>query len=168
VEKEVSGKMQSRSRIIAAAVMALIAITTIAYAQVIMGSLTINTEEIVTTVPSETLYIPARGAVSKDIGNIVLTFPSNYGGLKYRVRVELAVDDLDVYTGLRALVVRVGDEASPYAILTLNTPYDEFTLTIPSGGSTETLPVHVVVAAGAKEVSSAVIRLRVTIVGVEQ
>ena len=171
MKKEVNGKMQGRSRKLAAAIMAIVAIATIAYAQATIPTLTINTADIVTNIPGGDLYIPARGAREVDIGNIELTFPdSNYLGLTYRVRVELAVDEAEIYTGLRSLVVRVKDSSDNVkAILTLNTPYDEFTVT-PSGNPpvVKSYSVHVTAAAGEKPISGATIRLRVTIVGVEQ
>ena len=169
-KREDEKRMVSKKQMFAAVALIAIAMTTIAYAQIIMGTITINTEEVVTSVPSYSLTIAARGAVEKNIGDIGLTFPANLraGAPTYRVRVELAVDEYEIYEGLRALVVKVRQDSTVKAILTLNSPYDEFTLYVPDGDGpcSFSLPVDVIAAAGAKEVSGT-IRLRITILGVE-
>jgi hypothetical protein len=169
-KREDEKRMVSKKQMFAAVALIAIAMTTIAYAQIIMGTIAINTEGVVSSVPDFTLYIPKGGAVEKDIGNIELTFSENLrvGAPTYRVRVELAVDNYEIYEGLRALVVKVMQGSTVKAILTLNSPYDEFTLYVPAGVGAYpfSLPVDVIAAAGAKEVSGT-IRLRVTILGVE-
>jgi hypothetical protein len=160
--------MASKRQVFAATMLAAIAITAIAYAQVIMGTVTITTGEVVEEIPSKSFNFPARSAGSESLGNIVLNFSKGgfTAGDTVRIRVELAVDNADVYEGFRALVVKIVDGSAVKAILTLSTPYDEFTILVSDPATTEkSLAVSLTYATGAKEIASATFRLRVTIVG---
>jgi hypothetical protein len=160
----------SKREVLAATMLAIVAVVAIAYAQAIMGTVTITTGEVVQSIPGGTFTFPARSAGSVNLGNIVLDFSKGNisAGSTVRIRVELAVDNASIYEGFRSLVVQVTDGSTVKAILTLSTPYDEFTITVPSPNTQEvTLPVSLIYATGAKPISSATFRLRVTIVGVE-
>jgi hypothetical protein len=161
VKREVSGKMQSRSRIIAAAVMALIAITTIAYATISAGSIGINPEDINISYPSPSIniYVP-KGGVSSYSGTITIKASSS---ITVRFRAEIIVDDA-LYRDLRSLIVRIKDGTGVKARLTLSQPWDEFDLTL-STNVPVNLDVYVVVAAGSSDASGSV-ELRIVPVGI--
>jgi hypothetical protein len=160
----------SKREVLVATMLAIVAITAIAYAQAVMGTVTITTDEVVQSIPGGTFIFPARSAGSVSLGNIVLNFSKGnlVAGSSVRIRVELAVDDANIYEGFRSLVVKVTDGSTVKAILTLSTPYDEFTITVPNPNTQQvTLPVELIYATGEKPISHATFRLLVTIVGVE-
>ncbi|MEM1659494.1 MAG: hypothetical protein QW794_03815 [Thermosphaera sp.] len=160
--------MVRKSQVLAAAILAIIALSAIAYAHAIMGTVTLTTVEVVESIPSVTYTFPARSAGNKGLGDIVLNFSKGgfSAGDTVRVRVELAVDDPQIYEGFHSIVIRVRDGTTVKAILTLHTPYDEFTVSVPAS-LTKSLPVDLIYATGAKPVIGATFRLRVTIVGFE-
>jgi hypothetical protein len=164
VKKEVSGKMQSRSRIIAAAVMALIAITTMAYAQLYTGTVTVATQEVV-AVKSWTETFPARGAFTRTESDVI-TLDFTKGGFqagdKVLVKVELVIDDPKIYE-LKSLVVKIKDSGgSVAAVLTLGTPYDEFEVIVP-GSLTKSYSAEIVAATG--EATGITFELSASIIG---
>jgi hypothetical protein len=167
VEKEVSGKMQSRSRIIAAAVMALIAITTIAYAEISVGGIGINPGEINISYPSINIYVP-KGGVKSDSGTITIRFPSNFARMNVRFRAEIIVDEA-LYRDLLALnvLIKDGDTSEVKARLTLSQPWDEFNIQVPASSSPyeKSLTVVVIAVAG-PNAASGTVDLRIVPVGI--
>jgi hypothetical protein len=164
VEKEVSGKMQSKSRIIAAAVIALIAITTMAYAQLYTGTVTVATEEVV-AVKSWTETFPARGAFTRtepDVITLDFTKGGFQAGDKVLVKVELVIDDPKIYE-LKSLVVKIKYGGSAVAVLTLGTPYDEFEVTVPDPVAAVSYSAEIVAATG--EATDITFKLSASIIG---
>ena len=159
--------MQGRSRKLAAAIMAMIAITTIAYAQAIMGTITLSTAEAV-SVSAITDTFPARSAGVREYTNTIGLDLSNGKGFKSGddvvVRVELVPLDAEVYAGFRALIIQIVNAGGPVATLTMNTPYAEFKEKNISPG-TYNYNVKIIFATGYETVT-ATIGLRVTIVGI--
>lgn len=161
--------MRSKSRVLAAAVMAVIAITAIAYAQNIMGSITVETKEAV-TVNDISGTFPARSAGVREYDDVITLSLTTSNGFQDNddvvVRVELVPLDAEVYAGFRALTIQIIYGSDPVATLTMNTPYDEFTVEdIDTDPGEYTYDVKIIFATGSKEVT-ANIGLKVTIVGV--
>jgi len=160
--------MASKKQVLAAAMLAAIAITAIAYATITTNSFGISAESVTVKLNTFTLKIPAPGgAYTTDrTGDdaLKITFPSALASQTVRLRAELVVDG-ELYQKLRALTVKVGPVNSPKAILTLNNPWDEFTDSVPSASPyTLSYDVRVIAAAGADGVDGTVM-LRVVPVG---
>ena len=153
---------------LAAAVMAVIAITAIAYAQNIMGSITVAIVEMVNVNDIGPYNFPARSAGVRTYEDVITLSLTTSNGFQDKddvvVRVELVPLDAEVYAGFRALTIQIIYGSDPVATLTMNTPYDEFTITNLSP-NTYTYGVRIIFATGSKEVT-ADIGLKVTIVGV--
>jgi len=163
--------MVSKKQMLTAVALIAIAMTTIAYAQVIMGTVTLTTDEVVQSIPSGSFNFPARSAGEKSLDDIVLNFSKGgfIGNETVWIRVELAVDEYEIYEGFHSLVVKVHNDSAVKAILTLHTPYDEFEVTVPSDPKTTVeLHVELIYATGAKPITDATFRLRVAIVGLKQ
>jgi hypothetical protein len=167
MEKEVNGKMQGRSRKLAAAIMAMVAITTIAYANAIMGTITLSTAEAV-WVSDITDIFPARSAGVREYAAKITLDLSGGKGFKDHddvvVRVELVPLDAEVYAGFRALIIQIVRGGTVKATLTMNTPYAEFKETDITLG-TYNYDVRIIFATGYETVT-ATIGLNVMIVGI--
>jgi hypothetical protein len=163
VKREVSGKMQSKSRIIAAAVMALIAITTIAYAEISVGSIGINPGDINISYPSINIYVP-KGGVKSGSGTITIGFPSNFAGMNVRFRAEIIVGEA-LYRDLLALNVLIKDGGT-VARLTLSQPWDEFDIQVQASSPYEKSLTVVVIAVAGPNAASGTVDLRIVPVGI--
>jgi len=168
VKREVSGKMRSKSRVLAAAVMAVIAITAIAYAQTIMGSITVATKEAVTVNDIGEIKFPARSAGVRTYEDVITLSLTTSNGFQDKddvvVRVELVPLDAEVYAGFRALTIQIIYGTNPVATLTMNTPCAEFTIENITPGTYQ-YHVKIIFATGEKTMTVH-IRLKVTIVGI--
>ncbi|MFA5869283.1 MAG: hypothetical protein WC941_06230, partial [Candidatus Bathyarchaeia archaeon] len=119
----------NKKQVFAAVALMAIAMTTIAYANLVLSAVTVTTEEAVTVTPFTDKF-PARGSGTKTYANkIKLDFTK--GGFavgdSVLVRVELVVDDPNIYKGFKSLVLQVLEGATIETTLTLNTPYGVFT-----------------------------------------
>jgi hypothetical protein len=159
----------SKRQVLAATVLTIIAVAAIAYAQTIMGTVTLTTAELVNVADISDTF-PARSAGERTYSSkITLDLTNNagfQGGEDVVVRVELVPLGAEVYAGFRSLVIQVipAGGADPVATLTLQTPYSDFT--IPDiTPSTRSYDVKVIYATGEKTVT-AKLGLKATIVGV--
>jgi hypothetical protein len=156
-----------KKQVFAAAMLAIIAMVAIAYAQNIMGTVTLTTVEPV-TVSNITDTFPARSAGVRTYPNIIALELSSSNGFRSGddvvVRVELVPYDAKVYAGFRSLVIQILYAANVRATLTLQTPYSDFTL---ENIATQLYSFDVVVIfATGKEPVTATLGLKVTIVGI--
>jgi len=161
----------SKREALLATVLAAIAITAIAYAHLLTGAITITPQNIVTVNPV-TIKIPklvgSGGMFNRTTGNvIVLSNFANAGfsaGDKILVRVEL-LPDAQAYA-LKALYIKLinatdGSSGEKVAELTLNNPYDEFVVSVPSSG-TKNYKAQIAVAAG-PEVGGQNLQIRLSV-----
>jgi hypothetical protein len=159
----------SKKQVLAATMLAIVAIVAIAYAQAIMGTVTLTTAELVEVSNIQDTF-PARSAGERTYSSTIALNLTSKAGFrssdKVVVRVELVPLSAEVYAGFRSLVIQViptGD-TEPVATLTLQTPYSDFTIQNTSPG-TYTYDVKVIYATGEKTVI-AKLGLKATIVGV--
>jgi len=154
--------------VLVAAVMAVIAITAIAYAQNIMGSITVAIVEMVNVNDIGPYNFPARSAGVRTYENVIALYLTEGNGFKRNddvvVRVELVPLDAEVYAGFRALTIQIIYGTNPVATLTMNTPCAEFTIENITPGTYQ-YHVKIIFATGEKTMTVH-IRLKVTIVGI--
>jgi len=161
--------MISKRKVFAAVLLATIAMATIAYAQLLTGTVSVTTIEAVSVASSWDLgKIPARSAGSETKSCAInFTLTSNNGftsGDKVLVAVELVVDDPNMYKGFKAFVVQITGPnytSTVQALLTLNHPYAEFEIT--TADKLYMYDAKVIYSAGSKEVSSVTIHLGATV-----
>lgn len=158
----------SKKKVFAAVVLMAIALTTIAYAQLLLGVVTVTTEEAV-TIASWSDTFPARSTGNKTYDD-KMTLNFSKGGFAandvVRVKVELVIDDPRIHEGFTSLVVQVLNSSdSAKATLTLSTPYDEFEETVPSPVAAISYKVKIVFATGEKELTDVSFKLSATIIG---
>ena len=153
--------MAGKGQIAAAAMLAAIAITAIAYAQLYTNTITVTTVDKVTVSSIELGTIPARaaGQVSSQKAITVDLFGLT-GYTKALIGVELVADSLEIYEGFRAFVVQIKNTSGVKAVLTLNNPYAEFEANY---GTKHELDVTVIYAAGEKAVGPVTVHLGATI-----
>jgi glyoxylate carboligase len=162
-----------KKQVFAAAILAIIAITAIAYAQLLTGTITVSIEstekrlQVQSSMPIGT--VPARAAGSKTFEKAINVTLQD--GEKALIGFELVADDLNIYKGFRAFVVRIENQNDTttlfdgVVVLTLNNPYAEietFSITASTEGK-YWLKVTVTYAAGEVTVDNVNVRLRVTI-----
>jgi hypothetical protein len=149
----------SKREVLAATMLAIIAITAIAYAQLAMGTITVKTEERVSVSGINIGTVPARAAGSKTENNAITVDLRDLSGTAL-IGVELVANDIDIYKGFRAFVVQIKNTnmTSP-VVLTLSNPYAEFEILC---GALQNFDVTVIYVAGEKTVDVEV-RLGVTI-----
>lgn len=171
-------KMQkiNKKRVFATVALMIIAVTTIAYAQMTMGTLTVTTTDLAAvSVGSMSLgTIPNRSAASKifDNATTITTGDSSFVGVNATVKCEVLVGNADILKAFRSLVIeiRVSDGVANTAggtvkaRLSLNSPYDEFELTLPDVASPAKYDVVVTCNTGEKTLTSATFSLSVDIV----
>jgi len=155
--------MANMKQVFAAAMLAAIAITAIAYAQLLTGTITVDTEERLAVQSTMNLdKIPARAVHSQTFQKAINVTLTDISGSNALIGVELVADDLDIYKGFRAFVVQIKPSGGGdvLAVLTLSNPYAEFELNC---GSDYNLDVVVIYAAGTQPVSNVNVRLGATI-----
>jgi hypothetical protein len=158
----------SKKQVLAATMLAIVAIAAIAYAQVIMGTVTLTTAELVNVTDIKDTF-PARSAGVRTYSDIITLNLTREAGFRdgddVVVRVELVPLGAEVYAGFRSLVIQVFNPTEDaVATLTLQTPYSDFTIkdiTL----TTYNYSVRVIYATGEKTVT-ATLGLKATIVGV--
>jgi len=144
-----------------------IALSTIGYASLTLGTITVTTKEIA-TVSIDNLNLgtlPARSAGSKTFSNALsLAFDKAFAaGTAVTIKTELIISNSNVYKGFRSFVVQVKDGSKVKATLTLNSPYDEFTYTIGTAGETKTYCLLVTYATDATLLTDVVLQLSVNL-----
>ncbi|MCL6578985.1 MAG: hypothetical protein K6T73_06305 [Candidatus Bathyarchaeota archaeon] len=157
--------MVSKKQIFAAVALIAIAMTTIAYAQLLTGTITVTTEEVVSA-KTWTKVFPARGAFKRtESGVITLDFTKGgfATGDKVLVKVELVIDDPKIHE-LKSLVVKIKNATHTLAVLTLGTPYAEFEVTVPAGSTSVSYDAEIVAVTGEKAVSTT-FKLSASIIG---
>jgi hypothetical protein len=156
-----------------ATVLAAIAITAIAYAHLLTGAITITiTPQDIVTVYPVTIYIPklvgSGGMFNRTTGDVIVLGNFNAAGFstgdKILVRVEL-LPDAQAYA-LKALYIKLinatnGSSGEKVAELTLNNPYDEFVVSVPSS-ETKNYKAQIAVAAG-PEVGGQNLQIRLSV-----
>ena len=157
--------MISKKKMFAAVALIAIAVTTIAYAQLYTGTITVTTEEVV-FVNTTTVYFPARGAFNRTVSDVI-TLDFSKGGFqpneKVLVKVELVIDDPTIHE-LKSLAVKIKDASGDeVAVLTLGTPYDEFVVTV-SDSLVAKYNADIIAATGGKTVSMT-FKLSASIIG---
>jgi len=157
----------NKKKVFAAVALMAIALTTIAYAQLLLGIVTVTTEEAV-DVTSWSDTFPARSTGNTTYSD-AMTLNFSKGGFtagdSVRVRVELVVDDARIYEGFLSLVIRVLDAGTAKATLTLTTPHDEFAETVPTPVAAKSYSVELVFATGETELTNVSFKLSATIMG---
>ena len=158
--------MISKRQVFAAVALIAIAMTTIAYAQLLTGTITVTTEEVV-SVKTTTVTFPARGVFNRTVSEVIkLDFTKGgfQAGDEVLVKVELVIDDPTIHE-LRSLVVKIKDASTGavVAVLTLGTPYDEFEVTVPDSRVMK-YDADIIAATGGKAVSMK-FRLSASIIG---
>jgi sulfate adenylyltransferase subunit 1 (EFTu-like GTPase family) len=128
MEKLVSGK-----RLLATLLLIVLAVPLTGYGYLLMGSLTVTTEEAV-TVSDFTITLPTRcSGTDTFTGAITLDFSK--GGFQVGDQVvvltELVPTDVKIIQGFRYITVEVVDPATGNIVttMTLTTPHGEFTVT---------------------------------------
>jgi hypothetical protein len=152
----------SKRQVLAATMLAIIAITAIAYAQLMTGTITVTTKERVTVTDINIGTVPARAAGNKTVeGAITVDLSGLNGASKALIGVELVADDLKIYEGFKAFVVQIKNATnSVVAVLTLSNPYAEFEV---GCGTSHTFNVTVIYAAGSMPVTDVRVHLGATI-----
>jgi hypothetical protein len=157
----------SKKQVFAIVALMAIAATTVAYAQLLLGSVTVTTEEAV-AVTSWSDTFPAR-STGNTTQNNVITLDFSKGGFtagdNVRVRVELVVTDPKIYEGFKSLVIQVSNATAVKGTLTLNTPFDEFEETVPNPVGTKSYNVEIIFATGELELTNVSFKLSATIIG---
>jgi hypothetical protein len=158
----------NKKRVFATVALMVIAVTTIAYAQLLLGAVTVTTEEAV-TIASWADTFPARSTGNKTYSD-KMTLNFSKGGFvandSVRVRVELVVDDPRIHEGFTSLVIEILDAADAIkSTLTLNTPYDEFEETVPDPVAAKSYKVKIIFATGETELTDVPFKLSATIIG---
>jgi hypothetical protein len=160
----------NKKRVFATVALMIIAVTTIAYAQLLLGVVTVTTEEAVTIAPQVDTF-PARSTGNKTYDNMI-TLNFLKGGFaandSVRVRVELVVDDPRIHEGFTSLVIEILNATdSIKSTLTLNTPYGEFAETVPNPVAAKSYNVKIIFATGETELTDVPFKLSATIIGSE-
>lgn len=158
----------SKKRVFATVVLIIIAVTTIAYAQLLLGVVTVTTEEAV-TIASQADTFPARSTGNRTYDNMI-TLNFSKGGFiandSVQVRIELVVDDPRIYEGFTSLVIEILNSTDAIkSTLTLSTPYDEFVETVPNPAAATSYKVKIIFATGETELTDVTFKLSATIIG---
>jgi hypothetical protein len=153
----------SKRQVLAATMLAIIAITAIAYAQLVTGTITVTTKDRVTVSNIDIGTVPARAAGNKTAEEAITVDLSGLTG-KALIGVELVADDLKIYEGFKAFVVQIKNATDPskpvVTVLTLSNPYAEFEVWC---GASHKFDVTVIYAAGSMPVTSVTVHLGATI-----
>lgn len=160
-------EMIGRKRLFAALALIAIAMSTIGYATLLTGQITVTTEEVV-TVDDVSATFPARSAGSITFVDMI-TLDFTIGGFAgddvVLMRVELVIDDPEIYEGFKSLVIQIRDGSTVEAVLTKNTLYDEFEVTVATTPASESYDVKVIFATGKKTLSNVPFKLSATVIG---
>jgi hypothetical protein len=159
--------MMNKKQVFAAVALMALAMTTIAYANLVLSAVTVTTEEAV-TVSSITGTFPARSAGARTYADKV-TLDFTKGGFaaddSVLVRVELVVDDPDIYKGFKSLVLQVKEGDVVETTLTLNTPYGVFTETVGDPVAAKNYDVKIIFATDKEALTDVAFKLSASIIG---
>lgn len=158
----------SKKRVFATVALIIIAVTTLAYAQLLLGVVTVTTEEAV-TIASQVDTFPARSTGNRTYDNMI-TLNFSKGGFvandTVRVRIELVVDDPRIHEGFTSLVIEILNATDAIkSTLTLTSPYGEFEETVPNPVAATSYKVKIIFATGETELTNIPFKLSATILG---
>ena len=145
-----------------------VVLSTIGYAHIQLGMFIVSTKDIA-TVSVENMdlgTLPSKSAGTKTFSEAInITFDDAFeAGTEVTIKTELVIWDSEVYRGFRAIVVLVKDSGGgTKAVLTLNSPYDEFVHTIDTAGETKLYDVKVIYATGSKTLTGLTFQLSVDV-----
>ena len=167
MEKLVSGK-----KLLATLILIALAVPLTGYGYLLMGSLTVTTEEAV-AVSDASITLPARCS-GTDTFTGVITLDFTKGGFavgdQVVVLTELVPTDIKIVQGFRYITVEVLDGGNVVATMTLSTPQAEFTVTVPDDGTgnpaAKTYDLRVTWMTGPSQVTNAVLKVSAQIAAI--
>lgn len=159
--------LRGKGKILPALALVTVVLSTIGYATLQFGIFIVTTKEIATvSVDNMDLgTLPCKSASTKTFSDAIeIAFDDAFeAGTEVTIKIELVIWDSDLYKGFRALVVLIKDGGATKAVITLNSPYDEFDYTINIAGETKLYDVMVIYATGSRTITDATFQLSVDV-----
>jgi len=158
--------MNNKKQALIAFVLIAIATATIAYAQLLTGTFTVTTEEVVSITPITDTF-PARSSGNETYADVIainFTKGGFVAGDSVTVAVELVVTDPTIYSGFLSLVIEVVDSGGNVAAtLTENEPYADFALTVSNPPATQYYSVKIIYQTGDTVLTNVTMKLSASV-----